>query len=136
MRWPLTSGANHDLENGRPGKLGKATSVDQSNPVEKSHNVSVRTAPGSSSVTQINQISTWALLGALGLVLLAIALLGLGLVSVSNQAATATGIANQAERQAQNAEREARVAMDKAEELRVMNGVNTALISGYLGKGK
>ena len=83
------------------------------------------------SVTQVNQLSTTALLWCVGLVLLSIAILALGMIHISGVAASAVGIANQAERQAQNAEREARLSMDK-EEIDASNiAVNRALIESY-----
>lgn len=82
------------------------------------------------SVTNNYHIGQWTVLGSLAIVLIALALLGYGLMEVSRgndaamrdmavETAKAAGVAAQAERQAQNAEREARVAVDKADELRV-----------------
>lgn len=64
--------------------------------------------PFGAQVIQTNTLSTPAL------VVILLAFFIAAAISVG-----AWGVANQAERQAQNAEREARVAMDKAEELRI-----------------
>lgn len=66
MKWPKVSG-NHDLENGRPGKLGKVTPVDQSSPSEKSHNISVETKGTGGSVIQVETLGKVGLLVLLGM---------------------------------------------------------------------
>lgn len=59
MKWPKVSG-NHDLENGRPGKLGKQTPRETNS--EQSHNVHTHNASGGAQIIQTGFSERWLII--------------------------------------------------------------------------
>lgn len=84
MKWPKVSG-NNDLENGRPGKLGKRTPVETNS--EQSHNV--HNASGGAQIIQTGFSERWLVILLIMVSFVALIFAGIALHESSQAAALA-----------------------------------------------